>query len=562
MVSHVVRLLCWCVVAFITATPSVAMTAAGTTGAPIATCVVRDPAVRTAAAAFARPFQHGCDDRQTELGSGDYWVVSGPLPVVASPDAALTVRTASLWQRAVTLHALYADETTYTARFDDSRPADAIQLGAIVEQQLPVRAGRPVRFAWHVEGAANLRGILIGAHLATVQASARSNLRMGAIYAGFAGFALALLIHNLAMWRALRQRFQLWYVGLLSALVAYTFTSSGAFAWVFTDWSNTGRIRLNYGLLATSAVFAVGFARTFFEPRVFAGWLGRLATAVSVVILGGGIVFMVAAPWRIALLNHIHALSYLGLVAIVMPVLWRAWHLRSDYRWIFAIAWAAPVILTAGRIAQGYGWIEWSFWLDNSTLATMALEALVSSVAITYRIRALVAERDAARVQELAARLLADSDPLTGLLNRRAFLARAVGRTGPQSLLILDLDRFKVVNDTIGHDGGDEVLRRVARILRAACPADGLAVRLGGEEFALLTPAASALPTADLLATLREARMPYDLTVTASIGTCTGPLATESDWKALYRAADRALFAAKRAGRDRARVAGAVALAA
>ncbi|MFX7784946.1 diguanylate cyclase, partial [Acinetobacter baumannii] len=80
---------------------------------------------------------------------------------------------------------------------------------------------------------------------------------------------------------------------------------------------------------------------------------------------------------------------------------------------------------------------------------------LISSVGIAYRIRLLGRERDEARAQELAARALADIDPLTGLLNRRAFLHRAIGRPGAQTLLILDIDHFKAVNETIGHDGGD-----------------------------------------------------------------------------------------------------------
>ena len=84
-------------------------------------------------------------------------------------------------------------------------------------------------------------------------------------------------------------------------------------------------------------------------------------------------------------------------------------------------------------------------------------------------------------------------------------------------------------------------------------PPEALVARIGGEEFAIVAPADIAIEPRAILEKLRAGRMPYDVTVTASIGTCTGPLLREVDWKALYACADRALFEAKSAGRDRVR---------
>jgi len=186
----------------------------------------------------------------------------------------------------------------------------------------------------------------------------------------------------------------------------------------------------------------------------------------------------------------------------------------------------------------------------------------VSALAIAYRVHRLVLERDEARAREGAARLLADTDPLTGLMNRRSFLTAAIGREGAQLLLVADLDHFKAVNDTIGHDGGDEVLRGVARALGEALPPGTLVARIGGEEFAIVADAGAGLSARTVVEALRGLRLPFDLAVTASIGACTGPLATEADWKRLYRQADQALYAAKEAGRDRIRDAGVLPLAA
>ena len=286
---------------------------------------------------------------------------------------------------------------------------------------------------------------------------------------------------------------------------------------------------------------------------MFAGTIGRLVTLTCAITGSASLGFFLFAPLDIWTFDRLYSIAFAIQMAMVVPLLWRAWTQRSNYLWVFAIAWASPIIMASFRIASSLGMIGWNFWLDNSTILTMTIEALLSSIAIAYRMRLLSNERDEAREREIAARLLADTDPLTGLLNRRAFLHSAVGRGGEQILMIADLDHFKQVNETIGHDGGDEVLRVFARTLRQAVPPEALVARIGGEEFAIVVSAESVVDPDDILAGLRAGRMPYDVTVTASIGMCSGPLERETDWKALYACADRALFEAKSAGRDRAR---------
>ena len=173
---------------------------------------------------------------------------------------------------------------------------------------------------------------------------------------------------------------------------------------------------------------------------------------------------------------------------------------------------------------------------------------------MTARLRELSYERDDARAGEQVARRLAATDSLTGLLNRRSFLDLAIGRTSRQRLLLIDIDHFKLVNDRLGHAGGDDVLHAVASAIQACCPARSLAVRLGGEEFALLLPmSAYDECTPDmLLAAVRNCAMPQGIQVTMSVGFADGSVASEDDWKRLYRLADTALYRAKSDGRDRA----------
>jgi diguanylate cyclase (GGDEF)-like protein len=153
------------------------------------------------------------------------------------------------------------------------------------------------------------------------------------------------------------------------------------------------------------------------------------------------------------------------------------------------------------------------------------------------------------------------TDHLTGLANRRRFerqLEREVARTRrfgrPFCLLMLDIDHFKRVNDTHGHDAGDDVLRRLANALQAGTRGIDMAARIGGEEFAVLlteTEFAQGIEVAERLrVAVRETDLPVVGGVTVSVGLAEYNAATR-DARELFSAADSALYKAKRAGRDR-----------
>lgn len=543
---RVLGLMCWTIVASL-AWPGAAAAQPRLDIAP-AVCVAPLSVARTPAQALAWR-GYDCAGKQYRHGPGSYWVLSGPLPA-RTAGRHVHVRVNSLWQQRLTLHALYADGRIATMRADSREVSRHVQLGAVHEFALPYREVALSRLLWRVDGSANARGILLGLNLMGEHESAAANLRRAALYSGFAGLAIALIVYNLAIWGAMRHGFQLAYCGMVAALLVYAFSSSGALAW-FVPIDNNDRIRLNYVMLGLGAGAALLFARTFFEPRVFQGWLGRVTCAAAALVASSGILFAGLSIVDMSLADTLSSYMFLVGLAVVIPILWQAGARGSRYLWLFAISWAAPVLFAGVRIMAGLHLVEANFWIDNSTVLSMTLEALLSSLAIAYRVRMLSSERDAAREAELLARQLADVDPLTGLLNRRAFLGLAIGRFGPQTLHVIDIDHFKSVNDTLGHDGGDEVLRLFARTLRALVPAGALVARLGGEEFAILTRADAPVDPEHILSRLRAARMPFDLGVTASIGSCAGPLDTDADWKRLYHAADRALFDAKATGRDR-----------
>lgn len=154
---------------------------------------------------------------------------------------------------------------------------------------------------------------------------------------------------------------------------------------------------------------------------------------------------------------------------------------------------------------------------------------------------------------------MADSDPLTGIANRRTFettlrreLDVAARANTPVSLVLLDVDHFKGLNDTYGHQRGDEVLRELAGALSSVCRRVDTPARYGGEEFIVIAPRCTAAESYMLAERIRAAMAAVDcgMRVTVSAGVASWPLHAD-DADGLVRAADAALYESKRHGRDR-----------
>jgi diguanylate cyclase (GGDEF)-like protein len=161
----------------------------------------------------------------------------------------------------------------------------------------------------------------------------------------------------------------------------------------------------------------------------------------------------------------------------------------------------------------------------------------------------------------------ASHDSLTGLKNRRRFeedlhteLARSRRENGEGALLMLDIDNFKRVNDTLGHPIGDRVIEEIAGVLRGRTRETDVLARLGGDEFAVVLPRCDAAEAQDvaeaILTAIREHVPPaQDVPrITASIGIAMFGRGHEADFESVQSMADTAMYEAKRAGRDSVRV--------
>ena len=217
------------------------------------------------------------------------------------------------------------------------------------------------------------------------------------------------------------------------------------------------------------------------------------------------------------------------------------------------------VPLSAGKQSLGVLLVE------HPMRAASRIERRIVGMLERFGSHAALALRNAWLLEEI--RHIAAVDGLTGIANRGTFqsvlgqeIARSRRSGTPVGLALLDLDHFKRLNDTHGHQTGDAVLRKVARVLDQCSRSFDTPARYGGEEFAIVLPSTSREEAAAVAERLRLGIMEAGIepAVTVSIGVACFP-DDAPDGDELVRAADEALYASKRAGRDRITVANATA---
>jgi len=234
-----------------------------------------------------------------------------------------------------------------------------------------------------------------------------------------------------------------------------------------------------------------------------------------------------------------------------------------------ALAWLAIPVVTLGArfsargVALGVAitlalLVAVTFASDSSAVVNdpqFLVGAMALVIAVAIRSSALMRS-------DIEHRGEAVIDPLTGMLNRKALENRveelrqqALVTGAPVGMILLDIDHFKRVNDTIGHAVGDAVLRDVAYMIRKEMRAFELAYRIGGEEFLVLLPGARESQGARLADQIRRTIASYrfasEVSITVSCGVASSVAGEPLDFDAVFAGADAALYGAKRGGRNR-----------
>lgn len=376
------------------------------------------------------------------------------------------------------------------------------------------------------------------------------NYTYGALY----GFLLALIAYNALLYAGLRERSHLDYAIYLGTFMLLNIAYTGhGYALL---WPDAGELQ-RYVILVLMLLF--GCTGTRFAARFLA--LHRHAPPLARwvrIYCAGGFALMLAAILAdrqdlAALLAFVFALFFVfGMVALGVFAVRQ----RLDAAWYFlaAVAWGMCGALVTNLAVWGV--LPYNAWTYRALEIGLLIEATLLALAVTHHVR--VQQRARQTAEELAR-----IDPLTGLFNRRAFieqggqaLATAQRSDRPLSLVIIDIDHFKSINDRFGHAVGDQAIQAVARLLQDTCRRGDVVARWGGEEFILLLPETNRSQATFLAERLRQKIEETPLrtgdtaiTLTASMGVAARDRHPSLD--TLVSEADSQLYRAKECGRNR-----------
>jgi diguanylate cyclase (GGDEF)-like protein len=232
---------------------------------------------------------------------------------------------------------------------------------------------------------------------------------------------------------------------------------------------------------------------------------------------------------------------------------------------IVAALGLVTVMLIVRATSTAAGLVRMDSLTDRNMVQTVSfmmglMATLATSIGFVFMIKERADEKN---------RIMASQDALTGAANRRTVIAaldrdmtRSMRNLQPLSVLMIDIDHFKTINDVYGHLAGDRVLCGVVDALRERTRAQDMVGRYGGEEFMVLLPDTWAEGARQLAEKLRQgvADTVFDIggkrvSVTVSIGVCGGAITADDTWDHLIHEADAALYRAKEAGRNRVEVA-------
>ena len=374
------------------------------------------------------------------------------------------------------------------------------------------------------------------------------------VYGLVYGFLLSLIVYNSMLFIGLRERSYLYYSIYLGLFAVLNFAYSGhGFAWVWPDNTLLQEHIIVFCMLlfgCSSLIFTSSFLNlAAHAPRA----LRVLQILVVLVVIGITITLLLGDRISESLLAiSFNLLTTISMVALGLTTL-RQRQLAGGY---YLSATLCGMLGTTITILAIWAALPFTGWTYGAIKIGIILQATLLALGLSLKVRQQQREK-------VLAENLAEHDPLTSLLNRRGFNQQAatlwstsLRNQRPLTLVMLDLDHFKALNDQFGHDFGDQVLQRVAQLLQVTCRAGDLSTRWGGEEFLLLLPETTLAEAMALAERLRLAiqAMPLHageqrVEISCSFGV--SERGQHSSLEQLINATDQRLYTAKQNGRNR-----------
>lgn len=370
------------------------------------------------------------------------------------------------------------------------------------------------------------------------------------------GLLFAPILFDLVYFRVLRERFLLLHAATGALMLGHAALCGGLLARIMPVSLAQFQLGMTWSFCLAIASGAI-FYRDFLEPEAI-GPRHRSMLGLAAILCLALAVLQTANPFPATLMQQIFYAGWVPIAGIIAWALVTTLRRGSRAAMFQAVAWL-PLLFTGFiRIFGNLGVSEQPVDAFFAFFVSIAFEVVVTALGVADRFMTIKRERDRANVEVRMLGDLAEHDPLTGLLNRRAIEPRFAELLagGYATIALVDIDHFKRINDGHGHITGDAVLRCVAEVLRQ--DSDALAVRLGGEEFMLLLRGKDAASRAErirkALPTRIAAQVPgLDGLVTASMGLVELPKhgRVREDFAVLYAQCDRLLYEAKNTGRNR-----------
>jgi diguanylate cyclase (GGDEF)-like protein len=458
---------------------------------------------------------------------------------------------------AITFHALDTDGTMRTARFAEA-DGQPFPEGPVFQLPLPEITSQTSLLMVRIEGPHSVP-LLTEARITHDQSRAEWSQTNMLLLAFVVGMLVLPLLFDVNFFIVLREKFVVLHAMMVAAMMVYV-TFAGGLITAFV----TVPVAAMAIITALSSAIGIGLSAIFLATFLERGAQSRLMRRITImvgyftIIVPGFFAFQFDATQPFD--DQAYLIAFLPVLVIISAAVVEALLRGSRSARFIAFAWLPVIIATVERLLRGLGWYVGPPSLDQMLYIAVGIEVVVISHAIADRFLALRRERDAALTEARMLEQLSTRDSLTGLMNRRAIEARfdQLLAQGFHTFALVDLDRFKSVNDLHGHQIGDAALVACAGALRTEGDRNSIAVRLGGEEFVVLLRGERTLERAEAMRQAIPQRIATEvsglsLPVTASMGVI---VLADGDrhkmaFSEFYARADALMYEAKAAGRNR-----------
>ncbi|MGX5202239.1 diguanylate cyclase [Aliikangiella sp. IMCC44632] len=373
------------------------------------------------------------------------------------------------------------------------------------------------------------------------------------------GILLVMVLYNAVIGVFLKDSLYFIYAAAIGFTLIYQVLAHGHIRLAFLpNWDNVNYL-LNF-LAMSSALAALIFLYRFAEFRLYAPSLAKF-TRGFIIVFAIFTALSLLIPSNLAL-NLALLLAGPTPIFAIMGAAW-VWYKGSYSAGIFLVSWLAYIIGGTLWVYYWFGIIPISPLVELPLAVGAALESILLSLALGYRIQSLQSERDTLSASHSHYKQISLIDPLTKLANRRAFdefIQQLEIKQQEFSIILFDIDHFKKFNDTYGHPAGDDVLVSLGELLAQSIRHEDIAARMGGEEFSLIINS----PDPDVAYNICEririsfSEKVFDLdaaevSCTLSAGVCkSNPKLTLAE---LISLTDKALYQAKHSGRNQTKIA-------